>query len=818
MRKNNLKNNNIAINKTMENNNVIEEDYIPQGSMTLREEVDMTVLRVIRDNFEEVYKRMGSECWLLDDKTKEYRQSDFKEAHTIINELYKTKSKSNQVKYRYVSHLKSGRRFASNSLQGISRRIRHTIAKDIYLDVDIRNAHPIFAKELCKRLNFTHRILDLYVENREACIKRWIGTEVTISTKTGNNWTSSRDTLKDKNDVKKYFLRVLYGGGNKNTSNTELNEHWETTHRLLEVVFKKIEFRRHRDRAIKKFKDRSEGEYENKKGSCMSYYLCEVENNVLIQIELYCQENNIEYGTLCFDGLMIYKDSVKNINDFIKSLEYRLLECFGFDINLAVKDMDEDIDISDLKVIDDVKTTDEDYALRILDVLKDDIKYDFYNGDIFFWSEKEGLWMEQKMRHLRTYITKILIPYIETSPDPDIVAEQSFIIKQDSKQSAIVRMCEPYIEQRRDDAFISTHFNRKKGFFPIADKKVINLRTGEVRNRIREDFFTKTTERHIYQLTPDRREFILNYFSEILTKENQDKASNKHRDCLLYFIAYIFTNENHLKLFGNLIGNKDAGKSLFLELLCEMLGEFGGWANARLFVEQKNTSCHDSELFNLRGKRMSCLSETSSKQKYNEDLIKKISGGDKVNIRGAGEKKTVDELFACVLVLATNNVCEFSDPAFMSRLMCFNFCNSFKRDASVKEKMLVKIDDFFTIICEYAKTFYDNDRQIEWSDEVLAYTNHICEEQDTIKVWCRDQVTFTKYNSANSDHNVKDFFIEKTGLFERYKEYWSDSGRKYESKIIFYRSFEKLFGLNPAKKVRRGLETVWCYEYIKECE
>jgi phage/plasmid-associated DNA primase len=564
-------------------------------------------------------------------------------------------------------------------------------------------------------------------------------------------------------------------------------------------------------------------------------------------MELYCQEQGVGYGALCFDGMMPYRKDVKDIHELLKGMEERLLEKFGYPIGLSVKEMDQPIDISDLKPKDDIKTTDEDYALFLLDALKDDILYDFYNKETFFWNEANGLWLEQKVKHLRTYISRVLIPYVETSPDPEVIAEQSFFLKQDSKQSAIVRMCEPYIEQRRDDAFISARFNRSKGLFPIADKKVINLRTSEVRDRKREDYFTKTTERKLQQLTPERRQFILDYFAQVLSKPikeeekkeetaeeavgdlvndliaevAQDKpvpAIIKHRDCLLYFCAYITTGENHLKLFGNFIGEKDAGKSLFLELLCEMLGEFGGWANARLFVEQKNASCHDSELFNLRGKRMSGLSETSSKQKYNEDLIKKISGGDKVNIRGAGEKKTIDELFQTVLLLATNNVCQFSDPAFMSRLMCFNFCNSFKRDASVKEKMFKLIDDFFTVICEYAKMFYEKDRQIEWSDEVKSYTAQVCEEQDTIKVWCRDQVTFTKYNRADATHNKEEFFVEKTGLFERYKDHWSGSGRKYEGKIIFYREFEKLFGLEPAKKVRRDMGTVWCYEGLKENE
>ena len=113
------------------------------GELVLDEEVDMKALRIIRDNFSEVYKRMG-EFWVLNTKTNEYEETGEKTALTIINELYHAKLKSNKVEYHYACRLKSGRRFAKNSLQGLSRKLRHTIAKKIYYDIDIVNAHPTF--------------------------------------------------------------------------------------------------------------------------------------------------------------------------------------------------------------------------------------------------------------------------------------------------------------------------------------------------------------------------------------------------------------------------------------------------------------------------------------------------------------------------------------------------------------------------------------------------------------------------------------------------------------------------------------------------
>jgi phage/plasmid-associated DNA primase len=251
-----------------------------------------------------------------------------------------------------------------------------------------------------------------------------------------------------------------------------------------------------------------------------------------------------------------------------------------------------------------------------------------------------------------------------------------------------------------------------------------------------------------------------------------------------------------LKAFINLVGEKDGGKSLCILIHNLIMGEFGGSANKRLFVAQKNKSCHDSEMFNLLGRRLTTLTETSKDEKFNEDLIKAISGGDEVNIRGAGEKKTLDVVFDVIMFLATNNMCQFTDPAFMSRLRCFNFVNYFKKDDAVKDRLLSLRHHFFTILVEHCQKFYENNRQIEWSDEVIAYTEKVCDEQDTVKVWLRDNGDFEK--GTAEDYIRKDFF-------ETYQEFWRGSGRKAEGKITFYKKFEEAFGLPEAKKMKKNI-------------
>lgn len=776
------------------------ESFVPkcvvddEGELILDEEVDIKALRIIRDNFSEVYKRMDESFWVLNSKTQEYEETDEKTALTIINDLYHSKLKSNKVTYHYTARLKSGRRFAKNSLQGLSRKLRHTIAKSIYYDIDIVNAHPTFLLELCKKLDFDHPILEQYINNRETLLQSWIGTDAGFI-KENNKF--AKNILSSTELVKKYFLKIINGGGNGTTDNQTLNEFYRTHQTFLDLFYKHPEFKQFRDRAYnktRKNKDNTDNSYDNTRGSALNHYLCEVENKILILIERYLNDNNIKYGTLCFDGLMVYINSVPNINNLLSSLEQYLFKTVNFKIYLKCKEMNENINISDLYAKEDIKISDEDYALLLLDKIKDDVLYDKKMDQVWFYDEETALWSDQKIKHIRIFITKYLIPYIKTSPDPKIIEDEINSIKSNSKQSAIVKMCEPYIEKRRDDKFIREHFDTLKGVFPIANKEVIELRTGIVRPRRKTDYFTKTTNRKIVKVSEEKRDEILGYYSSML-KTN----SIEYRDNLITMNAYILTGENNQKAIVIYIGERDGGKSTFLDLHHNMLEDFACYANNRVFIEQKNNSTHDSELFNLRGKRIACLSETSKKQVYNVTLLKEISGGDRINIRGAGDKQTIDEKFNCVLVVATNQMADFDynpeDDSFPSRLWCFDFCNRFERNSAIVDKLKEDIDAYFTILCEYAKThYYDKDRVITKCDKVKEFSNNQSENKDTVKWWCKKQ-SFTK-----GDYNQ---FVEKTQLFEQYKEDCiQDKKKNIVGKTDFYKQFEKYFGLSEAVKIK----------------
>ena len=777
---------------------------------TLHEEVDLNAFRIIRDNFNVVYDKLGSFSEFNADK-QEWEQVDYKKANTIINEMYRLKTESSIVKYSYGKKLKSGRRFAPHSLQSLCRPLRHTIAKDISYDIDMKNAHPTFLLDLTKKLQFSHPILEKYIQNRDVLLDEWIGTtniyKQVPSKKVPGEKVFELVVLQTKDDVKKYFLAVLNGGGSNKTTCAELNEYYDTHNEFLTQFYKHPDYKNYKYRADNKYKTKKDTDKDNKKGTALNYYLCDVENNALRVIEKYLISKGIQYGTLCFDGLMVYKRDVPDVATLITELETVLVEEMNFPILLAEKKMDEGIDLTGLSIIPDVRLTEQDYAKYLLDSLLPIIKYNKYMDELYVYDVKDALWKLQKISHLRLFLTDILDKYIEKHPDEKERLKALDDIRSNRMQLNIISMMTPYLHQQDDSKFINENFDCILGLLPIANKQVIDFKTHTVKERVKEHYFTKTTLNKIIPMNDKDRAIAMKYYYEWLNTNDLSYV-----ECFIKTIGIIFSGETSLKAIFNYIGPKDSGKSSFLTMMRDMLGEFACTASERVFINQKNKAVHDSELFNLLGKRLASLSETKKTQSYNTTLMKAISGNDPINIRGAGEKKSVDVLFRSLLALATNEPCKHDDPAFAGRLWCFHFSNKFEPNNTFMPELKSRYDLMFSLIAEYAHYEEGIEKHIKKHEKVVDFTQQLNDKQCTVITWCKSQLY------VKTDNN-KDY-LENAVIYNKYKNDCMENNEegKVYGKIDFYKRFETYYELEQEVLIKTKERSFRAYRYLKEID
>jgi len=780
---------NQIINPTDPEANVPVETEEYAGTMELDERVDMNALRIVRDNFEEVYKRMKNGFWEFNSKTKEYDPVDYTTAFTIINEYYLKKLKTTTIKYKYSARSNSGRRFADGtSLQGLCKQIRHTIAGSM-TDIDMKNAHPTFVAQLCK--DFEHPVLQKYITDRDNCLQSWIGTNVGKTfDKMTKKWVENT-ILKTKDEVKEYFLKVLNGGGNYKTSNTELNEFYTTHNIFLEAFYHDKQYAKYRKIADNNHA-RNKPTRDNRKGSTLNHYLCYVEDKVLKKIEQYLQGKNIEYGALCFDGLMLYP--TQNISVLLEELNKMLLKEMGFSIIMAEKKMTEAINISDLKVKDDIDSSDEGLAKYFINSQRPNMKYSIKRKQLYMYDDTTALWKVRDFDYLRTLFTKVLIPYINTNPNPREITDTIRDLKEDKKLRALLQTITPWIKAFDDDDFILNTFDNIMGLIPLKDCKIIDLQTGEVRNRIKEDYMTKATNSSIVDYTEDDIDFVKKYFGSLLKTDD-----NNYIECLMSDIAYSFTGENNQKVLFILLGGKDGGKSLFLELIMMMMNGFSTPINKRILIQQKNQSCHDSEMFGLIGNRIGTVSEFSDKDRWDEPRMKAMTGRDAINIRGAGQHSTVNVLLSIVMWVATNKKPKYTDEAFASRLRYYDFCNSFERNDAYANDIKSKSDIIFSIICSYAKKFYENGKKLMVCEKIQQFTEKQNKESNPLKHWI-DKECFQPgtYNE----------WIAKPPLYDEYKNACVSNQWNYLGLSDFYKEFESILKVKEVKIKYKENDTV----------
>ena len=268
-------------------------------------------------------------------------------------EKYKKLVKNGEatILYTQTKNMKFGRVFPKNALGlfSIRREIRHTIARDNYIDIDVENCHPVILYQICKQNNIKCKYLKRYIDDRLTIL---------------NDVMTKYNVVKDQ--AKQLFIQLLYFGTfnswctNNKVSNTEplkfVSKFKDELNLIGEII---IANNQKLANEIKKKKEEQNIKDYNLKGSVCSYFLQEYENRILETIFLYCKENKLINNNcvLCADGLMIPKDNYKE--ELLLEFKNVINNKLGFDLNFTKKDMNQGYTIEQLKETQ-IKTKEEE--------------------------------------------------------------------------------------------------------------------------------------------------------------------------------------------------------------------------------------------------------------------------------------------------------------------------------------------------------------------------------------------------------------------------------------------------------------------------
>jgi len=98
-------------------------------------------------------------------------------------------------------------------------------------------------------------------------------------------------------------------------------------------------------------------------------------------------------------------------------------------------------------------------------------------------------------------------------------------------------------------------------------------------------------------------------------------------------VAYSLYGQPNERAIFMAYGPKSTGKSTFMEIIGQVLGSYAATAPAGTFKQARHDKGPSADLHMLRGKRFVATSESSDSAQFDEDLIKRITGGDTLTSR-----------------------------------------------------------------------------------------------------------------------------------------------------------------------------------------
>jgi hypothetical protein len=593
---------------------------------------------------------------------------------------YYTKKDGESIPVNYIYSKKisdKGRLFAQHnlSLQNFRKDIRHTLAKDIYYDIDMCNSGATILLQYCEKNNIETKYLDKYVNDRENFLKSlqdtheinrdeakelmirlfFLGSYV-ISRKDKETGEISDFTPKDKLNIAVKFQSEM------KTIAARVCEIEEDTYKIVEKNKEKI----HKKSAV----------------LAITYHI--LENKCLMAMyNFFTKQKKINVGVLCFDGLMIEKN---NIN--AKKLDLMLTECekyvfskTGYNIKLMNKPMDAELSF-ELPEFSNFVSSDREAQERLFEIEGSD-KFKFCKGDLYIFNDKTGMY-ETSIETLYYYLTK-------NSEYLNIVINDN---KTDNygESSTLMHKVIPFVKTAaKDDDWLEATANSSLGYLLFKDG-YYNMKLGV--------FKKKFTPKIVFHCRvpwnfPERDK------TEI---KNAHKLSfgNLFEDPkpMIAALARALAGDIKIKKFYLCPGKTNAGKSFLGKMLALAFGQYIGYFNAEslAYTSSKDTKDEAAKMrwsLLLRFSRILLSNEVNMKKKLNGNDIKKhSSGGDKLTGRTHNKVEThyVPHYTIFCMLNDIPNI-EPMDSAVMGRLEYIEFPFQFVAKSEAGNKNHYKIRD-----------------------------------------------------------------------------------------------------------------------------
>ena len=263
-----------------------------------------------------------------------------------------------------------------------------------------------------------------------------------------------------------------------------------------------------------------------------------------------------------------------------------------------------------------------------------------------------------------------------------------------------------------------------------------------------------------------------------------DEATHGDKELQAYLqrlAGYALTGETNEACVAFLYGAGGNGKSVFLDTMMAVIGDYGRTSAASTFTASKSDR-HSVEIADLAGARMVVANETKKNQKWDEERIKSLTGGGKITARFLyGQPFEFTPQFT--LIFAGNDMPDLDglDPAMRRRLHIVPFTNKPKNpNRNLAQQLVAEYPQILQWMIVGAMT---------WAREGLGMPSAVKEstaeyfdDQDPFSRWAEAQVELVPCTATLNPDAHETARVSSRTLFDNWAE-WCAKNRASPGKV-----------------------------------
>lgn len=318
------------------------------------------------------------------------------------------------------------------------------------------------------------------------------------------------------------------------------------------------------------------------------------------------------------------------------------------------------------------------------------------------------------------------------------------------------------------------YFNCKNG--------TIDLLTGNLFQHNKNQLLAKYSDVEYLDETPHR---FIQFLNEIF-EYNQDII-----DYVQKMFGYGMTGSTKEQKMFLFVGDGSNGKSLLLQIINEVMGDYYSTSSVELLLDKKTQSSNLSEVARLKGVRGTITGESKLGDKLNESAIKSLTGGnDKITARFLYGNEF--EFYPKMKIFMATNyepIIRGTDNGIWRRMVKIPFNKIFneqQQDKDLIQKLRLEKSGILNWMVQGC---------LKWQKEGLVEPSVI---QDEVKKYRTDMDLVSKWIDENCELD-NSFAARAKDLFENFSSYCASNKEFMMSNTLFGRNIGKKF-----RKVRKN--------------